>query len=354
MGAVRLAAGGVDFGVDQAGPDRGDADAFGGDLVAEPDREGVDRALGGGVVDIGVAASRVWPRPTTTLTIAPPSPPCAGRHPLHRLAGAQDAADDVDAIIRWIRSADISSTRDGRSDDAGIVDQRAEPAEARRPPRTAPRCRPRSRRRISPRWPRRWRPRSSHDCADRLVAGIATDLSAAAIAVPAARSAGDEHASSCSRQPSRRDNAAMDQPQRRARRCVDASPIRPSDDAQHRGFAPAHQRMPAVTVSANASSDASKHCVRRNAMSSQYCSRLHGSRWPRCTAELASDDAGADRRFDSCTDPEHRANGRSWRDPHDRRPSQIQHQPRRIFQAFLDAHQEGHRLLAVDDAVVVG
>src|SRR6267142_2628204 len=35
-------------------------------------------------------------------------------------------------------------------------------------------------------------------------------------------------------------------------------------------------------------------------------------------------------------------------------PSQIQHQPRRIFQAFLDPHQESHGFLAVDHAVIVG
>src|SRR5215213_3261474 len=34
--------------------------------------------------------------------------------------------------------------------------------------------------------------------------------------------------------------------------------------------------------------------------------------------------------------------------------SQIQHQPCRILEGLLDPHQEGHRLLAVDDAVVVG
>src|SRR5437868_2807737 len=32
---------------------------------------------------------------------------------------------------------------------------------------------------------------------------------------------------------------------------------------------------------------------------------------------------------------------------------EIQHQPRRIFQAFLHAHQEGHRVLAIDDPVIV-
>ena len=33
------------------------------------------------------------------------------------------------AIMRWMRSADISSTRDGGADDAGIVDERTERAE---------------------------------------------------------------------------------------------------------------------------------------------------------------------------------------------------------------------------------
>src|SRR6266568_2183282 len=33
---------------------------------------------------------------------------------------------------------------------------------------------------------------------------------------------------------------------------------------------------------------------------------------------------------------------------------QIQHQPRRVFQALLDADQERHRFLAVDHAVIVG
>src|SRR5580704_4767527 len=43
--AVRITAAGVNLGVDQPWPDRGDADAFGGDLVSEPDGEGIDRAF---------------------------------------------------------------------------------------------------------------------------------------------------------------------------------------------------------------------------------------------------------------------------------------------------------------------
>src|SRR5262245_8034825 len=34
-------------------------------------------------------------------------------------------------------------------------------------------------------------------------------------------------------------------------------------------------------------------------------------------------------------------------------PSQIQHEPLRVLQAFLDSHQERHGLAAIDDAVVV-
>ena len=38
---------------------------------------------------------------------------------------------------------------------------------------------------------------------------------------------------------------------------------------------------------------------------------------------------------------------------HRRNALQLQHEPLRIFQAFLDAHEEGHGFLAVDDAVIV-
>ena len=39
---------------------------------------------------------------------------------------------------------------------------------------------------------------------------------------------------------------------------------------------------------------------------------------------------------------------------HDGEQLNVQHQPRRIFQALLDAHEECDCLLAVDDAVIVG
>ena len=60
--AVGRAAGGVDLGVDDAGPDRVDADAFAGELLGEADREGLDAALGGGVVDVLARAAELGRR----------------------------------------------------------------------------------------------------------------------------------------------------------------------------------------------------------------------------------------------------------------------------------------------------
>ena len=59
MRAIGLAAGGMDFSVDQPRTDRGDADAFAGDFMAETDSEGIDRALGGGIIDIGVGRAEL-------------------------------------------------------------------------------------------------------------------------------------------------------------------------------------------------------------------------------------------------------------------------------------------------------
>src|SRR5882757_7480300 len=60
-------------------------------------------------------------------------------------------------------------------------------------------------------------------------------------------------------------------------------------------------------------------------------------------------------RFESVLDANVRLD---WRrigsERHGRAPLQIQYQPRRILQAFLDADQERHRFLAVDDAVIIG
>ncbi|GCC44513.1 hypothetical protein chiPu_0028508, partial [Chiloscyllium punctatum] len=130
MRAIGLAAGGMDIGVDQPGPDASDADAFTCDLVAEADREGIDRALGGGVVDIGVGRAELG-RDRGQVDDDAALAAVPGRHPLHRLARAQDAAGDVDrhhlldALGRHLVDAHAAL-----ADDAGIVDQRAERAEA--------------------------------------------------------------------------------------------------------------------------------------------------------------------------------------------------------------------------------
>ena len=65
----------VNFGIDQPRPDHRDANAFARDLMAKPDGEGMDRALGGRVVDVllghrAVGAGR-------HIDDAPPMPPCA-------------------------------------------------------------------------------------------------------------------------------------------------------------------------------------------------------------------------------------------------------------------------------------
>ena len=51
---VGLTAGGVDFGIDQAGANARNANAFACDLVAETGGERIDRAFGGGIIDISV------------------------------------------------------------------------------------------------------------------------------------------------------------------------------------------------------------------------------------------------------------------------------------------------------------
>jgi hypothetical protein len=73
-GAVGLAAAGVDLGVDDAGPHRVHAHALGGHLARQAQREGVDRGLGRGVVD--VLARRAQPRGgRRQVDDAPPAPP---------------------------------------------------------------------------------------------------------------------------------------------------------------------------------------------------------------------------------------------------------------------------------------
>src|SRR4029079_10255019 len=45
--------------------------------------------------------------------------------------------------------------------------------------------------------------------------------------------------------------------------------------------------------------------------------------------------------------------GETWRCRFSR-PSQVEQRALRVFEPFLDAHQEGHGFLAVDDTVIIG
>ena len=54
VGAVRLAAAGVDIGVDESRTDRVDPDALGAEFLGELQGQRVDRALGAGIVDVQV------------------------------------------------------------------------------------------------------------------------------------------------------------------------------------------------------------------------------------------------------------------------------------------------------------
>ncbi len=58
VGAVGLAAGGMNFGINEAGAHGDDAYAFGRHLLGEADGEGVDGAFAGGIVNIFAGAAK--------------------------------------------------------------------------------------------------------------------------------------------------------------------------------------------------------------------------------------------------------------------------------------------------------
>src|SRR5712664_1709538 len=128
VGAVGLAAGSMNFGIDQPGPDRRDANAFAGDFVAQSDREGIDGAFGGGVIDIGIGRAELRGNRRQIdddATLAAMS----RRHPLYRFARAQNAAGDVDRhhALNPLGGHFVDARR--RPHDAGVVDERAERSE---------------------------------------------------------------------------------------------------------------------------------------------------------------------------------------------------------------------------------
>src|ERR1700679_672148 len=70
------------FGVNQTGADRRNANAFAGNLVSEPDSEGIDRAFGRRIIDIGIGRAEFS---SDRRQIADDAPFAAifGSHPLH-------------------------------------------------------------------------------------------------------------------------------------------------------------------------------------------------------------------------------------------------------------------------------
>src|SRR6202022_3355030 len=106
LGAVGLAAAGVNFGIDQPGPDCSDANALAGDFMSEPDREGIDGTLGRRVIDIGFGRTEFCGN-RGRVDETPPLAPRFPASPGHRMLPGT-----LTAIMRWMRSADTSSTRD--------------------------------------------------------------------------------------------------------------------------------------------------------------------------------------------------------------------------------------------------
>ena len=125
--ASRLAAGGVNVGIDQPGLDRVDADALVGNFFRQANRHRIDRALGCGVVDVLVGTADVG-RARRQVDDGAAAAAVPGRHAPHRLARAQETADDVDvehpAPALGIHVHQVALALE----DAGIVDQPVEAA----------------------------------------------------------------------------------------------------------------------------------------------------------------------------------------------------------------------------------
>ena len=128
--APGLAAAGVDLRVGEPRPHGVDADAFGGDLAREPDRERVDRALRRRVID--VLARRSEPRrDRRDVDDDAARPAVAGGHPPHGLARAQHRAHDVHGEHPRDPLGGHHLQPHLRLDDAGVVDEGGDAAEPR-------------------------------------------------------------------------------------------------------------------------------------------------------------------------------------------------------------------------------
>src|SRR3984893_7217788 len=118
----------MNLGIDQPGANCSDANALAGDLVSKSDREGIDGALGCCVVDVGVGCPESR-RDRRQIDDDTALAAVARRHPLYRFARAKNAAGDVDRhhALDAFGGHLVDARR--RSDDAGVVDERAERSE---------------------------------------------------------------------------------------------------------------------------------------------------------------------------------------------------------------------------------
>jgi len=125
---IRLAPGGVDIGMDHARAHRIDPDAFAGDLFGQAQGHAVDGALGGRVVDVFAWCAEAGGHRRQVDDGAAPAA-MARRHPLDRLACAQEAADHVGAQYAGPARRIHLFQAHLLLKHAGVVDQHVQPAE---------------------------------------------------------------------------------------------------------------------------------------------------------------------------------------------------------------------------------
>ena len=104
----------------------------GGDLGGQPDRHRVDGRLARRVVDVLARHCRAAAARDDTLTMTPPRPPRAVDIRRTAAPATRNAPITLRRTTASRRSAVYASTRPGRRDDAGVVDEQVERAERRR------------------------------------------------------------------------------------------------------------------------------------------------------------------------------------------------------------------------------
>ena len=118
----------MNVGVDEAGPDGVDADFLFGYLFRQSQSEGIDRTLGGGVVDVFVRRTEAGSAGGEVDDGAALASVLRG-HAANGLAGAEETSKDIDGKDAVEAGGiDIFETR-LQFDRAGVVDQRGDRAE---------------------------------------------------------------------------------------------------------------------------------------------------------------------------------------------------------------------------------